>query len=88
VLEWLRAKSYLALIPVIGVRPPGGQAKIENNQIRLMLTSFAYRGHSIDGEEGILVVGLEQDVISETHVGVVVNDKNFFVTQDRLPVML
>ena len=63
----------------------GWQTKIQNDQIRLMLTSLAYRGHRIDGEEGIVVVGLEKNVIPETDIGVVLNDKNLFVSHGRQP---
>jgi hypothetical protein len=50
-----------------------------------MLKSFAYRRHSIAGAHGIVVVGLEKDAIPEKRIGVVVNDKNLFVTHDRPP---
>src|SRR5213593_817395 len=62
-----------------------GQTQIQNNHIRPMLKSLAYRGHAILSENGIVVVSLKQHVIPETHIVVVLNDKNFFVTHDGQP---
>ena len=39
--------------------------------------------HSIAGENDIVVVRLEKDAIPEKRIGVVVNDKNLFVTHDK-----
>ena len=41
---------------------------------------LAYRRDCIDGEEGVVMVGREKDLVPETHIGVVLNDKNLFVT--------
>jgi hypothetical protein len=53
-----------------------------------MLSCFAYRRQCIGGEDDIVVVGPEKDAIPETHIGVVLNDENLFVTHDRQPMFL
>jgi hypothetical protein len=50
-----------------------------------MLTGFAYGGRRIGGEEGIVVVGLEKNLIPEAHIGVVLDDKNLFVAHMYTP---
>ena len=55
------------------------QAEIQNNQIGLSFASFAYRGKSIFGEESVIPIGLEQNVIPEAHIAIVFNHQNFFV---------
>jgi hypothetical protein len=62
----------------------GGQTEVQNNQIRQMLASPAYRGQCVGGKNGIVVVGLEKDVIPEAHIGIVLDDKNLLDTHDEI----
>ena len=54
----------------------GRQPEIQNNQLRIVRLTLGEGAWCILGEDRFVVAGIEKHLITQTHVGVVLNDQN------------
>lgn len=59
------------------------KTQIQNDQVRLMLARLAHSRRLVRRKVGIVAVRFEKDVIPETHIGIILDDKNLLATHDE-----